>query len=231
MIARGDLAVEIGWQRLAEVQKSFGCARRRSLPVVWATQVLEKLTKEGTPTRAEITDAAMGVRAECVMLNKGPSIVDAVRVLSNICRMQDHQVQKRPLLRRLRLADNLTRVDDRLAPSCGRPTRFLRSGTCSHAFFLGKHGGILGFAASTRFGDHSSPGRRRPAARPNSPEVLRAGLPADVLYAQDGEEALRRVRDYHPDLVISDLHMPRLGGLELVEILRSEFPASARRSP
>ena len=46
--------------------------------------------------------------AECVMLNKGPHIVDAVRVLSDILRrMQDHQIKKRPLLRRLRLADEL----------------------------------------------------------------------------------------------------------------------------
>lgn len=119
MIARGDLAVEIGWQRLAEVQEEIlWMCEAAHLPVVWATQVLEKLTKEGTPTRAEITDAAMGVRAECVMLNKGPHVVDAVRVLSDILRrMQDHQVKKRPLLRRLRLADDLTRVDDRLAPS------------------------------------------------------------------------------------------------------------------
>jgi len=34
--------------------------------------------------RAEIADAAMGERAECVMLNKGPHIVDAIRVLDNI---------------------------------------------------------------------------------------------------------------------------------------------------
>lgn len=119
MIARGDLAVEMGWQRLAEVQEEIlWMCEAAHLPVVWATQVLEKLTKEGTPTRAEITDAAMGVRAECVMLNKGRHVVDAVRVLSDILRrMQDHQVKKRPLLRRLRLADDLTRVDGRLAAS------------------------------------------------------------------------------------------------------------------
>jgi pyruvate kinase len=119
MIARGDLAVEMGWQRLAEVQEEIlWMCEAAHLPVVWATQVLETLTKEGTPTRAEITDAAMGVRAECVMLNKGPHVVDAVRVLSDILRrMQDHQVKKRPLLRRLRLADDLTRVDGRLAAS------------------------------------------------------------------------------------------------------------------
>lgn len=83
------------------------------MPVIWATQVLEGLAKRGLPSRAEVTDAAMGVRAECVMLNKGPHIVDAVRVLDDILkRMQDHQVKKRPLLRRLRLADDLQPLPD-----------------------------------------------------------------------------------------------------------------------
>ena len=43
-------------------------------PVIWATQVLESLAKTGLPSRAEVTDAAMSERAECVMLNKGPFV-------------------------------------------------------------------------------------------------------------------------------------------------------------
>lgn len=44
----------------------------------------------------------MGVRAECVMLNKGPYVVDAVKVLSNILlRMQAHQKKKISRLRAL----------------------------------------------------------------------------------------------------------------------------------
>jgi pyruvate kinase len=73
--------------------------------VIWATQVLENLAKAGQPSRAEISDAAMGQRAECVMLNKGPHILDAVEVLDDILRrMQSHQTKKRSLLRQLRLA-------------------------------------------------------------------------------------------------------------------------------
>lgn len=76
------------------------------MPVIWATQVLENLAKTGQPSRAEITDAAMGERAECVMLNKGPFIVDAVRSLDDILRrMQAHQNKKSSMLRHLRLAD------------------------------------------------------------------------------------------------------------------------------
>jgi pyruvate kinase len=75
------------------------------MPVIWATQVLENLTKAGVPSRAEITDAAMGERAECVMLNKGPHVVEAVRMLEDILRrMQAHQYKKTPMLRPLSLA-------------------------------------------------------------------------------------------------------------------------------
>jgi pyruvate kinase len=110
MIARGDLAVECGYERLAEVQEEIlWVSEAAHAPVVWATQVLESLAKQGQPSRAEITDAAMGERAECVMLNKGPYIVRAVRTLDNILgRMQGHQSKKRHMLRQLRLADEFS---------------------------------------------------------------------------------------------------------------------------
>jgi len=103
MIARGDLAVECGYERLAEVQEEIlWAAEAAHMPVIWATQVLETLAKTGLPSRAEITDAAMGERAECVMLNKGPHIREAMRTLNDILhRMQAHQEKKRPLLRAL----------------------------------------------------------------------------------------------------------------------------------
>lgn len=110
MIARGDLAIECGWERMAEVQEEIlWICEAAHMPVIWATQVLENLAKNGLPSRAEITDAAMGERAECVMLNKGPYIVDAVRVLDDILqRMENHQSKKRSMLRHLRLADRLS---------------------------------------------------------------------------------------------------------------------------
>jgi pyruvate kinase len=103
MIARGDLAVECGYERLAELQEEIlWLAEAAHLPVIWATQVLEGLSKSGKPSRAEITDAAMGVRAECVMLNKGAHIIEAIQTLDDILhRMQSHQQKKSSLLRRL----------------------------------------------------------------------------------------------------------------------------------
>jgi len=104
MIARGDLAVECGYERLAEVQEEILWATEAAhMPVIWATQVLDTLARTGLPSRAEITDAAMGERAECVMLNKGPYITEAMRTLDDILRrMQAHQSKKRPLLRALK---------------------------------------------------------------------------------------------------------------------------------
>ncbi len=106
MIARGDLAIECGFERLAELQEEIlWFCEAAHLPVIWATQVLEQLTKDGIPSRAEISDAAMGQRAECVMLNKGPHVVEAVQTLDDILtRMADHQVKKRSMLRPLKLA-------------------------------------------------------------------------------------------------------------------------------
>jgi pyruvate kinase len=103
MIARGDLAVELGSVRMSEIQEEIlWLCEASHVPVIWATQVLETLAKKGRSSRPEITDAAMSVRAECVMLNKGPYILDAIRVLSDILtRMDDHQHKKTPQLKAL----------------------------------------------------------------------------------------------------------------------------------
>ena len=103
MIARGDLAVELGSARLAEIQEELlWLCEAAHVPVIWATQVLESIAKKGTRSRPEFTDAAMAVRAECVMLNKGPYILDAIEALVNVMvRMQEHQRKKFSRLRAL----------------------------------------------------------------------------------------------------------------------------------
>ena len=104
MIARGDLAVEIGFERLAEMQEEIlWLCEAAHVPVIWATQVLEEMVKNGLPSRGEMTDAAMAARAECVMLNKGPNVGAAIGVLDRLLRrMGEHQVKKTPTLRALR---------------------------------------------------------------------------------------------------------------------------------
>jgi pyruvate kinase len=103
MIARGDLAVEIGYQRLAEMQEEIlWLCEAAHVPVIWATQVLENLVKKGAPSRGEMTDAAMAERAECVMLNKGPFIAEAITILDDVLtRMEAHQMKKTSQLRAL----------------------------------------------------------------------------------------------------------------------------------
>ncbi|MAR90817.1 MAG: pyruvate kinase [Pseudomonadales bacterium] len=106
MIARGDLAVEMGFDRLSEVQQEIlWICEAAHVPVIWATQILESLAKRGVPSRAEVTDAGMSVVAECVMLNKGPYIVAAVTMLDNILRRMDqHYHKRRATLRPLSVA-------------------------------------------------------------------------------------------------------------------------------
>jgi pyruvate kinase len=104
MIARGDLAVAIGFERLAEMQEEIlWLCESAHVPVIWATQVLEEMVKSGLPTRGEMTDAAMAGRAECVMLNKGPNVGEAITALRGLLqRMLEHQSKKTARLRALR---------------------------------------------------------------------------------------------------------------------------------
>ena len=107
MIARGDLAVELGIERISEVQEQIlWVCEAAHVPVIWATQILENHARTGLATRAEITDASMSVRAECVMLNKGPNIMKTITTLSNILqRMEAHQNKKQGTLRQLSFAN------------------------------------------------------------------------------------------------------------------------------
>ena len=109
MIARGDLAVEVGYLRIAELQEEIlWICEAAHVPVIWATQVLESLAKKGMPTRAELTDAAMSEGAECVMLNKGPYITEAVGVLDKLLRQTAaHHSKKTANLRALHAWDHL----------------------------------------------------------------------------------------------------------------------------
>ena len=95
MIARGDLAIETGWKNFALIQDEIlKLCEAAHIPDIWATQVLENLAKKGIPTRAEITDAAVAQKAECVMLNKGPYILDAVKMLDKILSKIQNTKQK-----------------------------------------------------------------------------------------------------------------------------------------
>ena len=108
MIARGDLAIETGWKNFAIIQEEIlQLCDAAHVPDIWATQVLDNLAKKGIPTRAEITDAAMAQRADCVMLNKGPYIEKTVRMLDKVLRkMERIQRKKLTILPKLEFNEN-----------------------------------------------------------------------------------------------------------------------------
>ncbi|MEM8894103.1 MAG: pyruvate kinase [Bacteroidota bacterium] len=105
MIARGDLAVECGWQQLAEVQEEIRrICEAAHIPVIWATQVLEGLAKRGLPSRAEITDVSASQQAECVMLNKGPYMIQTIKTLAYILtQLQGYGIKQTRILPSLKM--------------------------------------------------------------------------------------------------------------------------------
>lgn len=106
MIARGDLAVEIGFERMGEIQEEIlWICEAAHVPVIWATQVLESLNKSGLATRSEITDAGHAALAECIMINKGSHTIKVIQSLINILkRSTQHRFKKRFIFRPLNIA-------------------------------------------------------------------------------------------------------------------------------
>jgi len=102
MIARGDLGVEVPIERIAVIQKDLmKQANRRAKPVITATQMLESMTENRRPTRAEATDVSNAVLdgTDCVMLSgesaMGKYPVDAVEILVKIS--AEVEAQKRQI--------------------------------------------------------------------------------------------------------------------------------------
>ncbi len=126
MLARGDLAVEAGWKRLPQVQHEImRICQAAHVPLVWATQVLESLAKKGIPSRAEITDLMMAENADCVMLNKGPHILETIRFLDEIMRtLEPYREDKAPALPSLDLTEDWTKFSYTWPiPEKGKPTK------------------------------------------------------------------------------------------------------------
>lgn len=96
-ICQGDNAVEKG-----------GISQRNHTDSNAESKTYSKnLNKTGFPTRSEVTDAAHASMAECVMINKGPHIVESVKTLIDILNKSGrHHWKKRNMMRPLNIAEN-----------------------------------------------------------------------------------------------------------------------------
>lgn len=105
MVARGDLGVELGVERVPAIQKEIIRSARKSLkPVITATQMLESMIESANPTRAEASDVANAIwdGTDAVMLSAESAVgkhpLEAIRWLGKIA--EDADANLKPQLRR-----------------------------------------------------------------------------------------------------------------------------------
>jgi pyruvate kinase len=139
MIARGDLGVEMAPEEVPVAQKTIvRAARRRGAPVIIATQMLDSMTANPQPTRAEASDVANGVYegADALMLSGESAVgafpIGAVKMMDAIIR----RVEADPLWRGLMRAEHGEDADEDVDALIAAATRAAeaRSTACLVAY-------------------------------------------------------------------------------------------------
>jgi pyruvate kinase len=173
MVARGDLGLELPLERVPRAQKEITRgARRRGIPVIVATQVLESMTTDARPTRAEVNDAANAVEdgVDAIMLAgetaAGHYPARTVQTLDAIIR----DAEAAPAV------EQLTRSTDRRHDDHAEAL-------CEAAVTLADHGSAQAIVAVTRGGTTA---RRLSALRPRAP----------IVAATEREQTARRLALY-----------------------------------
>lgn len=190
MVARGDLGVEMPLERLPAVQRQLVlAARRRGVPVIVATQVLESMRVQPRPTRAEVTDAAHAVDegVDAIMLSGETAVgrypVRAVATLDAIV----VEAEKMP-------------GETRLVPDAERWTEHGRA-LCEAAVTLAERARAAAIVAVTEAGHTARmlaslrPSARILAATPSRATAARLSLVWGVTPVVTDEASLAAVRD------------------------------------
>lgn len=202
MIARGDLGVEIGDAKLPQAQKCL-ISRARSLnrAVITATQMMETMTENPIPTRAEVFDVANAVMdgTDAVMLSgetatgKHPALV--VKTMAAICKEAENSNETRRSGHRME--NRFDRIDEGIAMA---------------TMYTANHMGVRAIAALTESG-----------ATPLWMSRIRSGIPVYALTSSD--EAARRVSMYrgvYPVKLHEPLKDPKIANRQAVELMIEE---------
>ncbi len=99
MVARGDLGVELPVEQVPLIQDELvNYARSRNRPVIVATQMLETMIENPTPTRAEVADISHAVRSgvDAIMLSGETAIgkhpIKAVQLMSRVAKQAEGHI-------------------------------------------------------------------------------------------------------------------------------------------
>lgn len=193
MIARGDLGLELPFAQVPLAQKTITRrARARKVPVILATQVLESMTIEGRPTRAEVSDAANAVEdgVDAIMLSgetaTGVHPSRVVQALDAIIREAEAGLTTRPPL-----------------PREGDDEGDHSQAICEAAVTLAERAKARAIVAVTRGGGTA---RRLSALRPRVP----------IIATTDRPETARRLAPYWGVLPVSTDIAENLGAAGLL---------------